>query len=81
MFPVTRQPGPRERRHAEVLLGGSDEDALPVPMRAECAAVFARRTAESAWQIGFEFLEPEPRLMDWLQARIASALRRTGDRA
>lgn len=81
LFPVTRQPGPRERRQADVLLGGGAEDALPIPVNAQCAAVFARRTAESAWQIGFEFLDPEPQLLDWLQARIASALRRAGDGA
>ena len=61
-----------------MLLGGSGEDALPVPLRAECAAVFARRSAESVWHIGFEFLEPDPQLTEWLQARIASALRRAG---
>ena len=77
LFPITRQPGPRERQEAEVVLGGGG--ALPVPMGARCAAVFARRTAEAAWQLGFEFLDPEPALMEWLQARIASELRRSRD--
>ncbi len=74
LFPVTRQPGPRERQHADAALCAQPDVARATVVRVRCAAVFARRTAEHEYEVGFEFLQPAPAVLAWLQTRIAATL-------
>lgn len=74
LFPDGLQPVPRDRREAAAVLG-SDEQGTSPTASVRCAAVFARRTAESEFQIGFQFLELAPEALSWVQARIATGLR------
>jgi hypothetical protein len=76
LFPATLQPGPRERQHVDVTLRAHPAPARLPTVHSRCAAVFARRTSETEYQIGFEFVDPAPAVQDWVEARIASALRR-----
>ena len=76
LFPHTRQPGPRERCEARVSLHGPGAGAAPVEVR--CAGVFARRTSQAAWHVGFEFIDPPPPALLWIEGHIDSALRGAG---
>ncbi len=76
LFPHTRQPGPRERCEARVSLRGPGAGADPVEVR--CAGVFARRTSQAAWHVGFEFIDPPPPALLWIEGHIDSALRGAG---
>jgi len=74
LFPQGRQPGPRERREVQVAL----HDVSTLGAEVRCAGVFARRMSQSAWHVGFQFVDLQPGTSLWIEARIASALRRAG---
>lgn len=79
LFADTLQPVPRQRRDATAVLSTDDTgQALAASVR--CSAVFARRVAESEFQIGFQFLDLTNEALSWVQARIATGLRQ-GSRA
>jgi hypothetical protein len=76
LFPDGHQPTPRSRQEARVVLRADADTAQPVVIRVRCAAVVARRVAETEFQVGFQFLDLAPQDLRWLEARIASGLRK-----
>ena len=76
LFPDSYQPAPRHRKHVQVALCGDAEGRQPVAVETRCAAVVGRRVAESVFHIGFQFLDLTADQLVWLEARIASGLRR-----
>jgi len=72
LFPQTRQPGPRERCEAQVSL--RDPGNEPAPVEVRCAGVFARRMSQSAWRVGFEFVDPPAPASRWIDGHIARVL-------
>jgi len=76
LFPGSYQPGPRQRKDVQVALRADAEGRQPVAIQTRCAAVVGRRVAESVFHIGFQFLDLTDVELGWLEARIATGLRR-----
>jgi hypothetical protein len=77
LFPGGLQPTPRDRREALAVLSAesADSEARPMSVNVRCTAVFARRVAESQFQMGFQFQDMSPDVLAWVEARIATGLR------
>lgn len=80
LFPQAHQPPPRLRTVAAVTLCGMPGDSSPGSVQVRCAAVVARRVAESEFHVGFQFLDLPAEGLQWLEAHMERALREEGPR-